>query len=266
MSTADILDALDSHASPVERLMSFAPRLRILPLAALALGLAGGAHAAAEYGTVVSSTPVYAQVPASDRVCTDDVVTTAPRTTGAGAVAGAIFGGVIGNQFGHGAGRAAATGLGVVLGSAIGNQAEANGTPPQTSTVQRCQNVSRYEDRVVGYDVVYEYAGMQRTARMAQDPGGPGSRIAVDVNITGAGAPARASRGTPVPPVGAQPAYSGEPVGVPAYQAPPPARVVYATPPVPAYYYPAPVYVAPAPVYYGYPSATVWIGGRWHRH
>ena len=251
--------------------MMFAPRLRMMSIAALALA-GSGAYAAAEYGTVVSSTPVYGQVPASQRVCSDEVVTTAPRTTGAGAVAGALIGGVVGNQFGHGAGRAAATGLGLVLGSAIGNQAEASGAAPQATTVQRCQNVSRYEDRVVGYDVVYEYAGMQRTARMAQDPGVPGSRIAVDVavNVAGGGAPARTSRGMPVPPVGAQPAYGGEPVGVPAdraYEAPP-ARVVYATPAPNPYYYPAPApaYVAPAPAYYGYPSATVWIGGRWHRH
>lgn len=247
--------------------MKFAPHLPVLTaIATLALS-AAGAHAAAEYGTVVSSTPVYAQVPATDRVCTDEQVATAPRTSGAGAVAGAIIGGVVGNQIGHGTGRAVATGLGLVLGSAIGNQAEASNQGPQTSTVQRCQNVSRVDDRIVGYDVVYDYAGMRRTARMAQDPGAPGTRIAVDVNVAG-GYGGRPSRGAPVPPVGAQPAY-GEPVGTPAepyYQAPQPApRVVYATP-QPVYYYPAPVYVSPAPVVYGPPAVSLSIGGYWGGH
>ena len=83
---------------------------------------------------------------------------------------------------------------------------------------------------------------------------------AVDSTCGGSSAGGRARPSA----VGAQPAYGGEPVGVPVYQAPPPARVVYAAPA--PYYVPAPVYVAPAPVYYGYPSATVWIGGRWGGH
>src|SRR5205085_12103306 len=126
-------------------------------------------YAATEYGTVVSSTPVYGQMPVGGQVCAEEQVNAAPRTSGAGAIAGALIGGAVGNQIGSGVGRAAATGLGLVLGTAIGNQAEAHAAGPQTNTVQRCRNVSRYEDRVVGYDVVYDYNGTQRTARLAQD-------------------------------------------------------------------------------------------------
>jgi uncharacterized protein YcfJ len=246
--------------------MKFAPRLHLLSAAAVLALAAAGAHAATEYGTVVSSTPVYTQVPASDRVCTDEVVTTAPRTTGAGALAGALIGGVVGNQVGHGAGRAAATGLGLVLGTAVGNQAEANAAGPQTSTVQHCQNVSRYEDRIVGYDVVYDYAGTRRSARMAQDPGAPGTRIAVDVNVAAAAPNSHSYRGTPVPPADAQPVYGGG--SADPYYAPAPApRVVYATPQPPySYYYPAPVYAAPPPVIYGPPAVSLSIGGVWHHH
>src|SRR5262249_20848585 len=182
LETAPCHRALTSRRLTVialeERQMKFAPRLHLMSTAAVLALAAAGAHAAAEYGTVVSSTPVYAQVPGTARVCPDEVVTTAPRTTGAGALAGALIGGAVGNQFGHGTGRAAATGLGLVLGTAIGNQAEANSAGPQTATVQRCQNVSRYEDRGVGYDVVYDHAGPRRSARIAQDPGAPGTRIA----------------------------------------------------------------------------------------
>lgn len=35
----------------------------------------------------------------------------------------------------------------------------------------RCTNSTTYEERLVGYDVLYEYDGQQRVQRMAQDPG-----------------------------------------------------------------------------------------------
>ena len=57
--------------------------------------------------------------------------------------------------------RAGATGIGAVAGAAIGNGVEvnaANAYPPTAVPVQRCQTVSAYEDRTIGYDVVYEYA------------------------------------------------------------------------------------------------------------
>src|SRR5947207_8747801 len=99
--------------------MSSASRLQLLSAAVLAL-VAHSAFAATEYGTVVSSTPVYGQVPVGGQVCAEEQVNTAPRTSGAGAIAGALIGGAVGNQIGAGVGRAAATGLGLVLGSAIG--------------------------------------------------------------------------------------------------------------------------------------------------
>jgi uncharacterized protein YcfJ len=238
-------------------------RTAMLSLTAL-LGVAGSAAHATEYGTVISSTPVNGAVPVGQRVCSDEQVAVGRRSSGAGALAGALIGGAVGNSIGAGMGRAAATGLGVVLGAGIGDQAEANSNPPVTSTVQRCRNVSSYEDRLVGYDVVYDYNGARYTARMAQDPGGPGSRIALDVNVAPAGAVARNGRvGTAVPPARAPRAYE------------PPETVyrdddyAYAAPPRAYYYVPAPVYYVPypAPYYgygYGYVGPTIWIGGTFY--
>jgi uncharacterized protein YcfJ len=217
-----------------------------------------GSAGATEYGTVVSSTPVLGQVAVPERNCYDEQVAVARPPSGGGALVGALIGGAVGNTVGAGMGRAAATALGAVTGAAIGNQAEANGTPPAAATVQRCRTTTRQEDRLVGYDVVYEYAGTQRTARLAQDPGAPGTRIALDINVAPSAAPSRGGRyGTPVPPT----AGYGRPVGQPAepaYEDEAPrvySQGYYAAPP-PAYYYtPGPV------VYYGAP--TVWIGGRW---
>ena len=53
-----------------------------------------------------------------------EVVPTASRPSGAGAVLGAVIGAVIGNQIGAGSGRAVATGVGAVGGAVIGNTVE----------------------------------------------------------------------------------------------------------------------------------------------
>ena len=144
--------------------------VRIISFSSAAvLGALGGNAFATEYGTVVSSTPVMGQVAVPERDCIDQQVAVAPRSSGGGAVVGALIGGAVGNSVGAGMGRAAATAIGAVAGAAIGDQAEANAAPPAVSTVQRCRTVTRREDRVVGYDVVYDYGGSRRTARMAQD-------------------------------------------------------------------------------------------------
>jgi uncharacterized protein YcfJ len=220
-------------------------RLTALALAALGCGAAG----ATEFGTVISSTPVTTQIAVPQQVCSDGYQTVQPRTSGAGALVGAVIGGAIGNSLGGGAGKAIATGVGIVSGAAIGDHAEYNNTPATTVPVRTCScsTATRYENRVVGYDVVYEYSGQRYSTRMQNDPG---RRIALDVNVApqgGMGAPAE----------GAMPA--------PVY-----------VPPTTTSYTPAPVYVAPAvypaPVYMQQPYVTSNIvigGGYWypyHRH
>ena len=216
-------------------------RMLALPLACLA-GLAAPGAWATEYGTVISTNPVVTSVPVAQRVCSDEQVAYRQPSTGGGALVGAIAGAVVGHAIGGGI---AGSGIGMVAGAAIGDQAEANGTPPATQTVQRCRTVTRYESRPAGYDVVYEYQGVRRSTRLAQDPG---ERVALDVQVAPSGELPPARGPAPVYADQSQPAYD---------DAPPPPRTVYVQP-APVYTYPAPVYVNPYP----YVSvAPVFIGG-----
>ncbi|HWI11009.1 MAG TPA: glycine zipper 2TM domain-containing protein [Burkholderiaceae bacterium] len=215
---------------------------------------------AADYATVVSSTPVAASVPVRRQVCNDTQQYVQQAPSGAGAVVGAIAGGVLGNSGGGGFGRAAATGIGAVAGSVIGNQVEANTSPVSEVPVRRCQTVVSYENRTIGYDVMYDYAGQRYSTRMARDPG---QRFAVSVqpaDASGAALPAPAAA-APVPQAGYDDAAAA-----PTYAAAPAAPVYYYQPPAYPYYY------APAPYFYGAPAISFgfgyyggWRGGRhWH--
>ena len=196
-------------------------------------------------GTVVSSTPITAQVPVPVQQCFDQPVAVQQPNTGGGAVAGALIGGLLGSTVGHGGDRAVATGVGAVAGAVVGNSVEAANNPPVASTVRRCQTVTQYEPRTIGYDVVYEYQGQRYSTRLAQNPG---AQIAL--NVTAAGAMDSA------PPPSAPPAN-------PAYAPYPPAPVVVQQVP------PTVVYGSPYP-YYSYDVAPLvvapmfWIGGSWH--
>jgi uncharacterized protein YcfJ len=201
---------------------------RATALVVMALGAPLAAQAA-EFATVVSSTPVTASVPVARQSCSDGQQLVQQRTSGAGAVLGAIAGGVIGNNLGNGFGRAAATGIGAVAGSVVGDRVEAANNPVTEVPVRRCQTVSGVETRIVGYDVMYEYAGQRYSTRMARDPG---TQFAVSV----------------------QPADSGglpAPVGTPAPSNAAPQPVYYDAPPTVYYDTPQPVYYAPQPVYVG---------------
>ncbi len=198
---------------------------------------------ATEFGNVVSSTPVLASVPVVQQQCFDEPVVYQRPNSGAGALLGAIAGAAIGNSMGSGSGRMAATGIGMITGAAIGDQVEANGSPPVATTAQRCRNVTRYENRPVGYDVVYEYQGVRRSVRLAQDPG---SQIALDVNVVPVGGPAQGQPVQSLPP----PVYGAR------------GETVYAPAPAPVIYAPPPVYARP------WPYMVVGVGwqGGWHGH
>src|SRR5471032_2887579 len=99
-----------------------------IPLVAICLASVCSAALATEYGNVVSSTPVTAQVAVPQQSCQNVTQVRAPKTSGGGAVAGALIGGLAGNAIGGGAGRALATGLGVVAGAITGNNIEAANT------------------------------------------------------------------------------------------------------------------------------------------
>ena len=213
----------------------------------LALAAAGPALAQQDMARVISTVPAIQQVAVPQQYCTQQPVVTSQPRSGAGAIMGAIAGGAMGNAIGNGGGRAAATALGLFGGAILGDRVEGNGT--QIQNVQQCSTQTTYENRTVGYDVTYEYAGRQYTTRMASDPG-PYINIQVS--------PVASSQGMAVPP----------PVQAPVYAQP---GVVVSSMPAPVVYspaYPAPVYMQPS-----YPPVGVslnlgytqgWGGG--HRH
>jgi uncharacterized protein YcfJ len=171
-----------------------------IPLVAASLAAACSAALATEYGSVISSAAVTAQVAVPQQRCSDQQQLVQPRTGGGGALLGALIGGVVGHNLGEGFGRTAATGVGVVAGSIIGDRTEAANSPPAAATVRNCQAVTSYENRIVGYDVTYDYNGQRYSTRLAQDPG---ARIALNVTVAPAGgtvamAPASSFRAPPV--------------------------------------------------------------------
>jgi uncharacterized protein YcfJ len=97
--------------------------------------------------------------------------------TGAAIVGGAI-GAIVGSHIGRGDGRTAATLGGAVVGAALGSEAARNDSrreyrEPRYETVERCRtrNESRYDERIVGYRVTYEYNGLRQVTNLPYDPG-----------------------------------------------------------------------------------------------
>jgi uncharacterized protein YcfJ len=83
---------------------------------------------------------------------------------------GAVAGGAIGNAVGKGEGRALATMIGVIGGAIAGDKVEGP-QAAQTQTQQTCTTQQVYENRLMGYNVVYEFAGKQYTVQLPKDPG-----------------------------------------------------------------------------------------------
>jgi hypothetical protein len=145
----------------------------------------------------------------------------------------AVIGGLIGNAMGGEGSRGIATMAGVIGGSVIGDRAESekNNQPVTTCTTQNVM-----ENRLVGYNVVYEYAGRQYTVQLPQDPG---PTIALQVTPVGAS--------TPAPAVVTQP------------------TTVITTPPTVIYAPAPPVYQPGWPVNTSINLGWGWYGGH-HRH
>jgi uncharacterized protein YcfJ len=136
-------------------------------LASLGLSLSAQAQ---EIGNVISRTPVYQQVSMPRQVCTQTQVSVPGQNSGAGALMGAIAGGAIGNSVGKGDGRALATMIGVIGGAMAGDKVESP-QAAQTQTQQTCTTQQVYENRLMGYNVVYEFAGKQYNVQLPKDPG-----------------------------------------------------------------------------------------------
>lgn len=232
------------------------------PLILSMLACFGLAAQAQEMGQVISSTPLYQQVSVPKTVCNQQTVAVDQPTSGMGATLGALAGAAIGNQLGNGSGRAAATAIGFLGGAVLGNQHE--GPRQQLQTQQVCQTHSVTENRLLGYQVVYEFAGKRYQTQLAQDPG-----PTIPLNVTPQAAMPQAS--APAPAAAPTVVHAGPPVvsapqaaPIIVYQQPvvtysPPPTVVYQPAPV---YYPAPVYHRPWPIQ---TSIGIHLGHR-HRH
>lgn len=124
---------------------------------------------AQELGQVISRTPVYQQVAMPRQTCSQSAPQLPAQTTGGGAIIGAIAGGLIGSQLGGRESHGLVTAAGMIGGAMLGNKAEEQGNAPPIQTTCTTQTV--YENRLVGYNVVYEYAGKQYNVQLPQDPG-----------------------------------------------------------------------------------------------
>lgn len=219
-------------------------KLLILSVVLLTCGLTP----AQEVGRVVSSTPITQQVGQPRTVCTTEQVAVQQRKSGAGALMGALAGGAVGNAIGAGGGKVAATMIGIMGGAIVGDNVE--GAPmAQAQNVQRCGTQTFFENRIVAYNVVYEYAGKQYSVQMPNDPG-----RTVELQISPVGA---IHQGLP-------------PANTATYQQPAnsePVTVFPAQPSYPVYdqpvFYP-PIYYPPIRLNFGFGYA----GGRGghHRH
>ncbi len=207
-----------------------------------------------EMARVISTTPVMQQVAVPRQVCTNSTVVTQAPKSGAGAVMGAIAGGAVGSQLGGGMGRVAATAAGVFGGAILGDRIE--GQPAQVAQpVTTCTDQAVYENRVVAYNVTYEYAGKQYAVQMPNDPG---PYLPISITPAGAQAPAPA----PATVVSTAPQVIAPP---PVLVAPP---VVVAPPPVYPYYGPyyGPAYGPYYGPYYGTGISLRWSSGGWGHH
>ena len=125
---------------------------------------------AQESARVISSTPIVQKVATPQQVCSDRQVLVQGQKSGSGAVLGAIAGGAVGEAAGHGRERGASTVLGAIGGAVVGSAFETR--PSDTvQTVQQCATQTVYQDTVVAFNVVYEYAGKQYSVQSQQDPG-----------------------------------------------------------------------------------------------
>lgn len=197
---------------------------------------AAGAHAQ-EVGQVLSRTAVYQQVAVPRQTCTTSQPTAPAPTSGGGAIVGAIAGGVIGSQLGGRDSKGLTAMAGVIGGALLGNQVESQGTPPQTT----CTTQTVYENRLTGYNVVYEYAGKQYNVQLPQDPG-----PTIPLQVTPLAAPRSEAPANTVTTTTVQP-------------------VTVVTEPS-VVYVPAPVYRTYPPVYTHINLGWGWNNGYGHRH
>lgn len=133
-----------------------------------------------EFGTVLESHPIMEisrhQEPRQQ--CWDEAVEYQERRhqSATGTILGGIIGAAIGNKVGHSrSNKRVGAVAGAVLGASIGNDISRKGRHGHSyqAVEQRCRTVYDVveEERVVGYNVKYRYAGHTYTTETTKDPG-----------------------------------------------------------------------------------------------
>ncbi|MBV1775154.1 glycine zipper 2TM domain-containing protein [Burkholderiaceae bacterium DAT-1] len=153
--------------------------LSVATLTGVCMPIAVHADSYTDYGKVTRVSPQYDRVSVPRKHCTSETITETRRggdeRSYGGAVVGAIAGGLLGSQVGGGNGKTAAAAVGAAVGALAGdhidNRDRRETVEEVPREVQRCRRVDAYEERVVGYQVTYDYRGQQYTTFMRNDPG-----------------------------------------------------------------------------------------------
>jgi uncharacterized protein YcfJ len=141
-----------------------------------------------DYARVLEVRPHYVElrVDVPERRCRYERGERGERNHAGGTLLGGLIGGVLGHNLAGGDERGFATAAGAVVGGVIGHEVarqqhgDEGGDYRRDDGAERCQSVvrPRYERRLDGYDVVYEYGGRRYQTRLPYDPG---SRLDVSV-------------------------------------------------------------------------------------
>ena len=155
--------------------------LLALPCAVFATSIA--AETSYEYAQVVESRPIYQIVEVSEPIeqCWEEevVIDRYPSRGGSNTpvLVSTILGGALGNAVGSGkSNKRVGAVVGAVLGHSIGRDIVRDSRRSASrdyEVVQRCETAyeQREEERLVGYQVTYLYAGEEHSIRTDSDPG-----------------------------------------------------------------------------------------------
>ena len=149
------------------------------------------AQSSFESVAVISAQPVYqlTRIETPRERCVEERVVIErrrPQASGTPIIVSTIIGGALGNAVGNNkSSRRVGAVLGAVLGNSVGRDIARQSQSSDTrdyQTVERCETVfvSHEEERLLGYDVIYQFNGQQYSVRTEQDPG---SQMKVRVEV-----------------------------------------------------------------------------------
>lgn len=157
-------------------------------LSFLVPALLAAAQVQAEYAwaDVLDATPVYQTVRRVEplRECYETQVYERRSRSSTPTILGAILGGALGHAVGRGnTNKKVGVAVGAILGGSIGSDVGRHHRHGGHRTRTQCELVEevREEERLLGYDVRYQYNGQVYATRMDRDPG---ERIRVRVRVT----------------------------------------------------------------------------------